>query len=65
MADFDDSNARYEGTLIVRKSYWSVANIWLSDDRARDYDRRERSASPRGERDDRARSRSPGARDRP
>lgn len=63
MADsYDESAARYEGKfkhLLLSRTYLTV----ISEDRG--YERRDRSASPRGGRDESARSRSPNGRDRP
>ena len=63
MADFEDSAARYEGkSTVTILAMGSRTNTSFLDDRG--YERRDRSASPRGDRDDRNRSRSPNGRDR-
>jgi hypothetical protein len=72
MADFEDGNgsARFDGTFecnvssfmpILYHTFYLNCRLTLLDERT--FDRRDRSASPRGERDERNRSRSP--RDRP
>lgn len=64
MADFEDSAARYEGNPNPTSFQMiSISNMNLLDDQR--YERRDRSASPRGDRDDRNRSRSPNGRERP
>lgn len=62
MADFEDSAARYEGETSHSSRIVSLVLTYNSDDRG--YERRDRSASPRGDREDRNRSRSPNGRDR-
>ena len=68
MADFEDNFSRIEGMVTLTLSspllYGpQVSNQRLpSDDRT--FDRRDRSASPRGDRDERDRDRSPNGLDR-
>lgn len=62
MADFEDSAARYEGTAQSISKMQQESDVYCEDDRAYG---RDRSASPRGDRDERNRSRSPNGRDRP
>jgi len=62
MADFEDSAARYEGESSCSPSI--LASLLSDNPDDRGYERRDRSASPRGDRDDRNRSRSPNGRDR-
>jgi hypothetical protein len=62
MADFAEPDARYEGPYYVQDPMpYRPAYAYLDD---RSYDRRDRSASPRGDREERNRSRSPDGRDR-
>jgi len=65
MADYEEPAARYEGTDCLRLSVHRYCHqlTFLLEDRA--YERRERSASPRGSRDEPGRSRSPNGRERP
>jgi hypothetical protein len=62
MADFAEPDARYEGPYYYQDSVPYPLTHTLPDDRS--YDRRDRSASPRGDREERNRSRSPDGRDR-
>lgn len=61
MADFEEPARGYEGTFTISLSRSPQADN--PDDRG--YERRERSASPRGDREEAVRSRSPNGRDRP
>ena len=61
MADFADDNNRYEGKSVTPVAFLPIIRTNTIIDE-RNYDRR--SASPRGDRDDRNRSRSPIDRDR-
>lgn len=62
MADFAETDARYEGPYYAQESLPYRLTRAYPDDRS--YDRRERSASPRGDREERNRTRSPDGRDR-
>jgi hypothetical protein len=62
MADFVENDARYEGPYYIQESVPYRLTHRFPEDRA--YDRRDRSASPRGDREERNRSRSPEGRDR-
>lgn len=63
MADFEDSAARYEGKCTPAAVQSLTPDLSPADERG--YERRDRSASPRGDREERNRSRSPNGRDRP
>jgi hypothetical protein len=62
MADFAETDARYEGSYYAQDPMAHPLTRAYLDDRS--YDRRDRSASPRGDREERNRSRSPEGRDR-
>jgi endonuclease I len=62
MADFAETDARYEGSYYALDSMAYPLTRAYPDDRS--YDRRDRSASPRADREERNRSRSPEGRDR-
>lgn len=62
MADFAETDARYEGSFYPQDPLQYRLTHAYPDDRS--YDRRDRSASPRGDREERNRSRSPDGRDR-
>jgi len=63
MAEFDDGADRYAGATQPPSNDMNfTTDTQRSDERT--YDRRDRSASPRGDREERNRSRSPNGRDR-
>lgn len=62
MADFTETDTRYEGGYYGQDPLAYRLTRAYPDDRS--YDRRDRSASPRGDREERNRSRSPDGRDR-
>lgn len=65
MADFDDTSAGYDGMPIPNGSQIQLRQQTDRYAEGRGYERRDRSASPRGERDerdDRPRDRSPNGR---
>lgn len=65
MADFDDTSAGYDGMPIPNRLIYYECRTTNYHSEGRSYERRDRSASPRGdrdERDDRPRDRSPNGR---
>lgn len=64
MADYENQDAGYDGELTIERErgLWTRERGANSRAEGRSYDRRDRSASPRGDREDRQRSRSPNGR---
>lgn len=62
MADFEDTNAGYDGEPTPARHIARSRQEANFHAEGRGYERRDRSASPRGDREEHARSRSPNGR---